>query len=90
MNVVYNPEVISLDSIVTTALEAHDPTQGTAKETMWARSTVPPFTRSGTLRVTTPRSIQQRINDYAPRTRRAMASARITTEVMPLADTPGG
>ena len=28
VNVVYNPEVISLDSIITTALEAHDPTQG--------------------------------------------------------------
>ena len=67
VNVVYNPEVISLDSIVTTALEAHDPTQGYRQGNDVGTQYRSAFYTVGDTAGDDAAFIQQRLNDYALR-----------------------
>ena len=89
VNVVYNPEVISLDSIVTMALEAHDPTQGYRQGNDVGTQYRSAFYTVGDTAGDDAAFIQQRLNDYALRLAEH-GFGPITTEVMPLADTPAG
>ncbi len=86
VEVVYDPEQVSFDQIVATALEAHDPTQGFRQG-----NDVGTQYRSAIYTATAEeaRRAQEIVDAYAPKLR-AAGLGDITTEVKPLSQTPAG
>lgn len=86
VEVVYDPTQISFDEIVVKALEAHDPTQGFRQGNdvgTQYRSAIYTATKAQAQRA------QEIVQAYEPALRAAGYSG-ITTEVLPLAQTPAG
>ncbi|AKK07252.1 methionine-S-sulfoxide reductase [Corynebacterium mustelae] len=86
VQVVYDPRVISFEEIVVKALEAHDPTQGFRQG-----NDVGTQYRSAIYTATTDQasSAAEIVSDYGPKLK-AAGFGDITTEVLPLAQTPAG
>lgn len=83
VEVVYDPDQISLDTIITTALEAHDPTQGFRQGNDVGTQYRSAFYTLGDSAIDDAAHIKQRLNDYAERLAEH-GYGPITTEVAPL------
>lgn len=84
VEVVYDPQRITLDEIVTVALEAHDPTQGYRQGNDVGTQYRSAFYTLAPDALIDAALIQRRLDDYAPRLA-AHGFGPITTEVKPLA-----
>lgn len=83
VEVVYDPKQISLDKIITTALEAHDPTQGFRQGNDVGTQYRSAFYTLGDSALADAAYIKERLNDYAERLAEH-GYGPITTEVAPL------
>lgn len=89
VEIVYDPAVVSFDELVVKAMEAHDPTQGYRQGNDVGTQYRSAIYTAG------PNAVAQaaRAREIAEHYARKLADAglgRITTEILPLADTPAG
>ncbi|MDO4685241.1 MAG: peptide-methionine (S)-S-oxide reductase MsrA [Corynebacterium sp.] len=89
VEVVYDPAQITLDEIITAALEAHDPTQGFRQGNDVGTQYRSAFYTIGEHALADAAIIQQRLAAYAVRLQQH-GFGPITTEVCALVDTPAG
>ena len=89
VEVVYDPAVVSLGQLVARALEGHDPTQGMRQGNDVGTQYRSAFYTTGPDAVAEAEEIQRIVDTYAADLQRH-GYGEVTTEVLPLADTPSG
>lgn len=86
VHVVFDPEVTSLESLATVALEAHDPTQGYRQGNDVGTQYRSAFYTESSADA----AVVAAVVDVYGRQLAAAGYGRVTTEIMPLAQTPAG